>query len=586
MRLVAAFVLVLLLPRSTLALTPASSPPNSIRRHSSVMLRAQKEQQTESSSSSASNESAARQKLTLTSLQRQIFCNVELNGAHLEAVGFDMDFTLAQYNEAFDLLAFEGAKRKLIETFKYPKEVIDAIPYSATAFRRGLIIDKLRGNILKVDRHRYVRHAMHGLREMTADERKNTYMQSVHTFTEGHYVQIDTLFLLVDALLFAHLVQVKTDAAATTGVNAEFFAKKSFEQLYRDIRQCVDLCHRDGAIKNAVISDPCKYIIHDEGTVGMLRRLKQAGKKTFLLTNSMWEYTQVVMSYLVYGPRLRPAEPEPEPGKPVGQQQQLQQQQQQQPLRWEDLFDVIIVGANKPSFLSDEFLSLFQVEPSTGALRNVEDKDALQALEMAAASAGATGGGGHLGKIFQGGHWQDLHKMLDVSAGERILYVGDHMYADILRSKRTLGWRTCLIIPELEGEILTSMHEGEAAQEILRMRRLQYDLDEYMDLLRQRIGLGVDAHEQLREAELKSESLKKQVRALGDAFNAKFNLHWGQLFKAGYQESRFAKQVTDYACLYTSRASNLGLVNPNRPFRPVFGSSPHDLAMLDAEFFS
>lgn len=31
-------------------------------------------------------------------LSQQIFCNVELNGDNLEAVGFDMDFTLAQVN--------------------------------------------------------------------------------------------------------------------------------------------------------------------------------------------------------------------------------------------------------------------------------------------------------------------------------------------------------------------------------------------------------------------------------------------------------------------------------------------------------
>ena len=30
------------------------------------------------------------------SLNKKIFCNVELNGQSVEAVGFDMDFTLAQ----------------------------------------------------------------------------------------------------------------------------------------------------------------------------------------------------------------------------------------------------------------------------------------------------------------------------------------------------------------------------------------------------------------------------------------------------------------------------------------------------------
>lgn len=36
-------------------------------------------------------------------------------------------------------------------------------------------------------------------------------------------------------------------------------------------------------------------------------------------------------------------------------------------------------------------------------------------------------------KVYQGGHWQDLHKMLEISFGDKILYVGDHMYSDILR---------------------------------------------------------------------------------------------------------------------------------------------------------
>jgi len=37
--------------------------------------------------------------------------------------------------------------------------------------------------------------------------------------------------------------------------------------------------------------------------------------------------------------------------------------------------------------------------------------------------------------------------------GSRLLYVGDHVYADIVRSKRSLGWRTCLIVPELTREL-------------------------------------------------------------------------------------------------------------------------------------
>jgi predicted HAD superfamily phosphohydrolase YqeG len=56
-------------------------------------------------------------------------------------------------------------------------------------------------------------------------------------------------------------------------------------------------------------------------------------------------------------------------------------------------------------------------------------------------------------QVFQGGNWRHLLDMLETASGDNVLYVGDHMYSDILRSKRSLGWRTCLVIPELAEEV-------------------------------------------------------------------------------------------------------------------------------------
>ena len=43
---------------------------------------------------------------------------------------------------------------------------------------RGLIIDKKRGNMLKVDRHKYVKIAYHGFRKLSREERLATYADS------------------------------------------------------------------------------------------------------------------------------------------------------------------------------------------------------------------------------------------------------------------------------------------------------------------------------------------------------------------------------------------------------------------------
>lgn len=45
-----------------------------------------------------------------------VFCNRELRFGGIRAIGFDMDYTLAQYQQpAFDKLAFDGAKEKLVK---------------------------------------------------------------------------------------------------------------------------------------------------------------------------------------------------------------------------------------------------------------------------------------------------------------------------------------------------------------------------------------------------------------------------------------------------------------------------------------
>jgi hypothetical protein len=46
--------------------------------------------------------------------------------SHIKAIGFDMDYMLAQYQQpAFDQLAFDGANEKLVYMLGFPKEVLD-----------------------------------------------------------------------------------------------------------------------------------------------------------------------------------------------------------------------------------------------------------------------------------------------------------------------------------------------------------------------------------------------------------------------------------------------------------------------------
>lgn len=46
--------------------------------------------------------------------------------------------------------------------------------------------------------------------------------------------------------------------------------------------------------------------------------------------------------------------------------------------------------------------------------------------------------------------------------GKDILYIGDHIFGDILKSKKRQGWRTCLVVPELSRELdIWAQEKGE-----------------------------------------------------------------------------------------------------------------------------
>ena len=56
------------------------------------------------------------------------------------------------------------------------------------------------------------------------------------------------------------------------------------------------------------------------------------------------------------------------------------------------------------------------------------------------------------GEVYSGGNC-DLFCQLTGAEGPDILYFGDHIYGDVVRSKKTNGWKTFLVIPELKHDL-------------------------------------------------------------------------------------------------------------------------------------
>src|SRR5258708_24153626 len=87
-------------------------------------------------------------------------------------------------------------------------------------------------------------------------------------------------------------------------------------------------------------------------------------------------------------------------------------------------FDVAMVSAGKPRWFQD---GQPLREREGAVLRDIEGP-----LER--------------GKIYEGGSLRELERRLE-ETGSSVLYVGDHIYGDMLRSKKESAWRTAMVIP-------------------------------------------------------------------------------------------------------------------------------------------
>ncbi|XP_060199683.1 uncharacterized protein LOC132628023 isoform X2 [Lycium barbarum] len=493
---------------------------------------------------------------------KQIFCNRSLNMKSIVAVGFDMDYTLAQYKpETFESLAYEGTVRKLVYDLGYPSELLEW-SFDWSYMVRGLVLDKKRGNILKMDRHKYVKVAYHGFRELSKEDKVATYGNTLlrDSFDEPDYALIDTLFSLAETYLFAQLVDFKDKNPGKVPEDADY------SRMYKDVRAAVDLCHRDGTLKQMVAKDPKRYINEDTSIVPMLKMLRESGRATFLVTNSLWDYTNIVMNFLC-GPKLSDGS--------------------SSSFDWLRYFDVVITGSAKPGFFHDEIrANLFEVEPESGMLINTDNGTPMAQvgstslrLPLKSLKEGY--------RIFQGGNVGHLHKLLSIESSSQVLYVGDHIYGDILRSKKVLGWRTMLVVPELEREVelLWELRDTRKKRQLLRSQRdhiedeiqhLKWSLKskDTDDVNKEKVFAELDKLQSQRE-EVRLNHLQAQREC-----HQKFHKVWGQLMKTGYQNSRFAHQVERFACLYTSQVTNLSLYSPDKYYRPSMDFMPHEFDIL------
>ena len=444
---------------------------------------------------------------------KRVYAVRPLKLGSITCVGFDMDHTLAEYvSPAYEELQYALIMEALV-SMGYPSEILK-MTYNPTFAVRGLCLDTKLGNLIKLDRYGTILKATHGTRRLTMAEKYPSKFIPLRKVGKGRRFHLyDTLYATVEAALYADVVDHFDADGAGLGI--------SYEALFIDIRSAVDNVHLSGALKTATLAEIEKYVAPAPYLPAILDAFHDTGRKVFLLTNSGYLYTEKVMDYLMRDAYCSDR------------------------TSWRDFFDVVIVSARKPLFF-DKGSALREVERGTGNLQLHTIKEFKE------------------GAVYCGGSVQQFSELMG-ARGSQVLYVGDHIFGDVIRSKASCGWRTLLIVRELAEELVSF---SDSMEDYVHLANLEYLLAEALK--------PFDAFASEGKPDLSSlyAEIRKTVKRLQSST-------FGSCFRTGSRRTLFASQVERFADIYAATVANL----LNYPlafysFRPQPSLMPHERGAL------
>ena len=458
-----------------------------------------------------------------------VFVNRTLNMRKIRFIGLDMDQTLVRYHSnAFYELAYRTFIQKLVEKRGYPQFLYEFQPNFDSVIR-GLIIDRKKGNLLKVNRYGWIRKSSHGTKPIDYAAQLQIYKSVYIDLAEADkYYVVDTAFAIPTASLFAQLIDLKD--------TLNDCSLPDYEIIASDLLAIEGEAHTDGSLKDIIATDIGNFIIRDEAVVRGLERFRMHGKKFFLLTNSDYKYTKVLLDY-AFNPFMKE-------GK-----------------TWEDLFELVIIGAKKPLFFYEQ-QPFLRVNPHDGSLNHHEGR--------------LTAG------IFQGGNALQLTADFGLE-GEEILFVGDHIYSDIIRLKKSSNWRTALVLEDLKAEIDSYKKALPYMREIQSLMREKEPLETALsELVSIKIETGkvVDT-EKINQLGAAIHELDVLIGQMIVKEEALFNPLWGDIMRAGNEESYLANQTERFACIYMAQLEDFLAESPRHYFRAVRRPLAHELVLSE-----
>lgn len=136
-----------------------------------------------------------------------------------------------------------------------------------------------------------------------------------------------------------------------------------------------------------------------------------------------------------------------------------------------------------------------------------------------------------------------------------------------------------MVIEELEKEVQANKEALPVNIEIETLMKKKEPLeDELTELMTKKIEDRSSVSESTIESLNKTISeIDAQISGHIKKQQSLYNAHWGQLMRAGNEESSFAYQVDRYACVYMAKLSDLLALSPRTYFRAPRRPLSHEI---------
>uniref|UniRef100_A0A669E4X6 5'-nucleotidase, cytosolic IIb n=1 Tax=Oreochromis niloticus TaxID=8128 RepID=A0A669E4X6_ORENI len=145
--------------------------------------------------------------------------------------------------------------------------------------------------------------------------------------------------------------------------------------------------------------------------------------------------------------------------------------------------------------------------------------------------------------------------------GKDIVYIGDHIFGDILKSKKRQGWRTFLVIPELAQELHVWTDKSSLFEEL-------QGLDVFLAELYKHLDSSSNERPDIS-------TIQRRIKKVTHDMDMCYGM-MGSLFRSGSRQTLFASQVMRYADLYAASFINLLYYPFSYLFRASHILMPHE----------